>query len=84
VGDERNVLLTLVRMIVTAQTGQIVSKDEAVAEVLHSIQERHRPVLSLALAGYLGEVQDDWAQEQAGVSDIATYLAERIRALLCG
>ncbi|WP_188836138.1 aminoglycoside adenylyltransferase domain-containing protein [Flexivirga endophytica] len=47
-GDERNVLLTLARMLVTAQTGQIVSKNEAAERVLPLLPSRHRRVLSLA------------------------------------
>ncbi len=60
VGDERNVLLTLARMIVTLESGEIVSKDEAVRRVLPTVDDHSRAVLAYAAAGYLGEVDDDW------------------------
>lgn len=57
VGDERNVILTLARMVVTFETGQIASKDAAADRVLCSLQEPDRSVMKLATGGYLGEVQ---------------------------
>jgi predicted nucleotidyltransferase len=81
VGDERNVLLTLSRMVVTAETGQIVSKDQAAHLILPSLRERHRSVLSLAARGYLGEVDDDWTDRQERVREIAAELAARVRSL---
>ena len=42
VGDERNVLLTMARMVLTIETGRIASKDEAVDWILPSLREPHR------------------------------------------
>lgn len=79
VGDERNVLLTLARMIVTLETGEIVSKDQAVRRVVPSMGEPDRSVLILAAGGYLGEVEDGWSQRQEPARATAMGLAARIR-----
>jgi len=79
-GDERNVLLTLARMVVTLDTGQIVSKDEAARQVLPSLDRRGQTAMTLALRGYLGEVQDDWSDDRIEREDTAAVLAARIRA----
>lgn len=79
-GDERNVLLTLARMVVTLDTGQIVSKDEAARQVLPHLNESGRSAMTLALRGYLGEVQDHWSDHHRALEDTAAILATRIRA----
>jgi predicted nucleotidyltransferase len=80
VGDERNVVLTLARMAVTAETGQIVSKDQAADLILPGLREPHRSVLSLAARGYLGEVDDEWADIHEQVRETAAELAARVRS----
>jgi streptomycin 3"-adenylyltransferase len=80
VGDERNVLLTLARMLVTLQTGEIVSKDQAADRIMLTLAEPDRAVLELAAAGYLGERDDDWSQEQGSARQTALHLAAQIRA----
>lgn len=82
VGDERNVLLTLARMVITAESGRIVPKDEAAGAILPSLPEPHRAVVSLAARGYTGAVVDVWTDLQAEARDTAVHLAERIRSLL--
>jgi streptomycin 3"-adenylyltransferase len=79
-GDERNVLLTLARMVVTLDTAEIVSKDEAARRVLPSLNRHGRSVMTLALRGYLGEVQDSWSNHRIEVEETASILATRIRA----
>lgn len=79
VGDERNVLLTLARMVVTSDTGQIASKDEAARHILPGLSEPYRSVMSLAVGGYLGERRDDWSGRQEEAQDTANHLALRIR-----
>jgi aminoglycoside 9-adenylyltransferase len=79
VGDERNVLLTLARMIVTLETGQIVPKDEAAAHVLPSVPSADQSVLTLAAQAYRGETIDDWDLHRQGAADTAQHLADRIR-----
>jgi predicted nucleotidyltransferase len=78
-GDERNVLLTLARMLVTFDTGRLVPKDEAAREVMHGLQEPNRSVLSMAADGYLGRHRDDWSQRQEAAAETAQHLARRIR-----
>lgn len=80
VGDERNVLLTLARMLVTVETGQIVPKDVAVRRILPTLRGPHRLVMTRAAEGYLGEVVDVWSALQQEVEDTAGHLAARIRS----
>ena len=80
VGDERNVLLTLARMLVTLETGEIVSKHEAVRRILPVVAERDRAVLALAASGYLGQCKDDWSHRQGEAHETAARLAAQIRA----
>jgi aminoglycoside 9-adenylyltransferase len=80
-GDERNVLLTLARIIVTLQSGEIVAKDEAAARVGPQLPDSHRILLELARAGYLGEAADDWAAMRSQACKTASYLAAEARRL---
>ena len=79
-GDERNVLLTLARMVVTLDTGQIVSKDEAARRVIPSLDRRGGSVMTRALRGYLGEVEDSWSMRDADLEHTVAILARRIQA----
>ncbi|WP_280401354.1 aminoglycoside adenylyltransferase family protein [Nocardia carnea] len=81
-GDERNAVLTLARMWVTAETGAVVSKAEAAAAVLPRLPAEHAAVLRLARAGYLGEVADSWADRRAELNSFLRYAGERI-AVAC-
>lgn len=54
-GDERNVVLTLARILYTATTGTIVSKDFAASWALERLPARHRPILFDALQAHLGQ-----------------------------
>lgn len=78
VGDERNVLLTLARMVVTFETGRVVSKEEAGLRVLPGLPGPDRAVLSLALSGYLGEREDDWSARREPARATAMRLADRL------
>jgi streptomycin 3"-adenylyltransferase len=80
IGDERNVLLTLARMVVTMNTGQIVSKDEAARQVIPSLDQRGRSAMTLAIRGYLGEVEDRWSHHRVELEETVAILAARIRA----
>lgn len=80
VGDERNVLLTLARMILTLDTGQILPKDQAAAYVIPTLAPAHQMVLSLAARAYRDEAKDDWVLLRQESADTARCLAERIRA----
>jgi streptomycin 3"-adenylyltransferase len=80
-GDERNVLLTLSRIIVTLETGQIVSKDAAAQHVAASLDTPERRLLERARAGYLGAVSDDWRQLTHETAALAAALTARIQAI---
>jgi streptomycin 3"-adenylyltransferase len=53
-GDTRNVLLTLARILVTVETGELVAKDEAADRVLPRLAARERTVLERARDAYHG------------------------------
>lgn len=64
VGDERNVLLTLARMVVTAESGQILPKHDAAERIRCRLDDTEAGLLSLAREEYLGRVRVDWSHEQ--------------------
>lgn len=80
VGDERNVLLTLARMVVTTDSGRILPKDQAADAIAPSLAEPHRSVLSLAARAYVGDTVDVWTDLRTQVRDTAEHLAARIRS----
>jgi streptomycin 3"-adenylyltransferase len=80
-GDERNVLLTLARMIVTLESGEIVGKEEAARQVCARLAAPHAAVLDLARRGYVGQTVDDWTMLGEQARATADLLAARIRAI---
>jgi streptomycin 3"-adenylyltransferase len=58
--DTRNVLLTLARMWMTVETGQVRSKDVAAEWAIQRLPAEHRPALEQARAAYVGEREDAW------------------------
>lgn len=83
-GDERNTLLALARMLITARTGRIVSKDEAAAQVVPELSEADRELLERARTGYLGTTADDWSGASAAVTALAHTLARRVQTTIDG
>ena len=79
-GDERNVLLTLARMVVTLETDEIVPKDRAADIVGATLGEPYRSTLALARRGYVGQATDQWSDRRSEADDAACHLAERIRS----
>lgn len=77
-GDERNVLLTLARILMTLETGDIVSKDTAALTVATRLTGPERVLLLAARAGYLGLVNDDWSERRARAHALANALANEI------
>lgn len=75
-GDERNAVLTLARTIVTLETGQMVSKDDAAQQVAPRLTGNDRVLLERARAGYLGEVSDNWNDLSSDAMALAHTLAE--------
>lgn len=80
-GDERNVLLTLARMVYTLRTGVIVPKDEAAAAVGRSLAPHDAVVLDVAARGYRGELTDDWSRLHDAAEATVGALTEVIEAL---
>ncbi|MCF7647438.1 DUF4111 domain-containing protein [Bacillus subtilis] len=81
-GDERNVLLTLARMLYTATTGQFTSKDHAAFWAMALLSESSADVLSYARSAYLGEITDSWSEHRIESAALADNLPCRFTALL--
>lgn len=77
-GDERNVLLTLARILVTLETGDIVSKDAAAQTIAARRTGHERALLQTARAGYLGLISDDWSERPSRAHALANTLADEI------
>lgn len=78
-GDERNTLLTLARILVTLETGRIVSKDAAAEAIAPTLTGPQRGLLERARSGYLGRAADDWTGLTPQVIALAHALAGRAR-----
>ena len=68
-------------MIVTLETGEIVSKDDAARRVMSGLPPGSRELLDLARRGYLGDIADDWTQNRALTQETAEHLASNVRRL---
>ncbi|MEV0363547.1 aminoglycoside adenylyltransferase family protein [Nocardia fusca] len=79
-GDERNTILTLARMWITAETGAVVSKTEAAQRLAARVPPAHAALLGRARDGYLGAAVDDWAGHRAEVAAFVRYAAAGITA----
>jgi hypothetical protein len=77
--DTRNVLLTLARIWMTLETGQIQSKDAAAAWALKQLPPEHQPVLARARAMYLDGVDEERWQDLTAVRAHADYVVDAIR-----
>ncbi len=62
-GDERNVLLTLARIVVTIESGEILPKDLAATRVSRRLVTDEADLLRLAGEEYLGGPRADWTRE---------------------
>lgn len=60
-GDERNVILTLARMWLTATTSDVVPKDRAAEWAMKQLPKEYASVLNEARLGYLGKIDDNWS-----------------------
>ena len=78
-GDERNVLLTLARILVTVETGRIVSKEVAAALAAPRLSASARAVLERARAEYLGTERADpnagWAFAEETAAELIALLS---------
>lgn len=81
-GDERNVVLTLSRMWLTAATGDIAAKDAAAEWAEMQLPYDQAALLKYARQGYLGEVEDRWKAKQEGFKKLACCLQASIEECL--
>jgi streptomycin 3"-adenylyltransferase len=77
--DTRNVLLTLARIWMTLETGQIQSKDAAAAWALERLPPEHQPVLDRARAMYLDGTDEESWQDLTAVRAYAGHVVQAIR-----
>lgn len=76
--DTRNVLLTLARIWMTLDTGEITSKDIAADWAIARLPEAERRVLAHARAIYLGDEAEDWADLGPLIRPVADRLVAEI------
>ena len=81
-GDERNVILTLARMWVTAADSKIVSKDEAAEWAMIRLPKEQAKLLGLAGKAYRGEYVDHWEGLEAEAMELAQQMKKEIEACL--
>ncbi|MDN3526159.1 aminoglycoside adenylyltransferase family protein [Halomonas sabkhae] len=80
-GDERNVVLTLSRMWLTAATGDVAPKDVAAEWAEKNAPADHAMLLRYARDGYLGMIEDRW-REQEGFEALVSYMKGAIEECL--
>ncbi len=81
-GDERNVILTLARMWLTASTGEISSKDLAAEWAIPQLSNEHAALLDLARKAYRGEYADKWEGLESEVASLVNYMKKSIEFCL--
>jgi aminoglycoside 9-adenylyltransferase len=81
-GDERNVILTLARMWLTASTGEISSKDLAAEWAIPQLPYEHVALLDKARKAYLGEHIDKWKGMDSEVTKLVNYMKKSIETFL--
>lgn len=81
-GDERNVLLTLARMWVTAATGEIFSKDKAAEWAITRLPTEQASLLESARKAYIGEFEDHWEGIESEVLPLVNVMRKAIEGSL--
>lgn len=81
-GEEKHALLTLARMWVTLQTGEIVAKDVAASRIAVQLPGVHRPALEHARAVYLGAAADEWKSWEDRTGPCVSFMEQAITRLL--
>lgn len=82
VGDEGNVLLTLVRMLQTVTTGEFVPKNIAAEWAIPRLPSSVATVVFMASQAYLGQIRVDWSNHAQVAQRAADILAEKIKQIL--
>ena len=80
-GDERNVLLALVRIWYSAATGKIAPKDVAADWATGRLPEEHRSVLSEARQAYLGYGEDHLAMRGDRLTAVVMHIKQEVANL---
>ena len=81
-GDERNVILTLARMWLTATTGDIVPKDRAAEWAMKQLPKEYASVLNEARLGYLGKTDDNWSGRRDQVMMLVHHMQGSVEECL--
>lgn len=81
-GDERNVILTLARMWVTATTGKFLAKDEAAQWVIPLLPKEQAALVDVAAKAYRGECIDDWENLEFELTALVVRLKQEIESRL--
>ncbi|WP_411741955.1 aminoglycoside nucleotidyltransferase ANT(9) [Schnuerera sp. xch1] len=81
-GDERNVILTLARIWLTASTGEIRSKDLAAEWAIPQLPYERAILLDKARKAYLGEYVDKWEGMEFEVAELVNYMKKSIESSL--
>lgn len=81
IGDERNIVLALARLWLTAATGAIATKDGAADWLLQRIPAAHRRLLADAKAAYLGQARDNLASRSLDVDAYIQHARSVVRDL---
>jgi len=79
VDDTRNSVLTLARIWLTVETGEIGTKDGAAGWAVERLPPEHRAVPARARAIYLGEEDERWDDLRPRVRPYADHVAGEIR-----
>ena len=77
IGDERNIILTLARILFSRESGQIIGKSQAAQWLLPQLSGTNAEILQLAHNEYLGLEIVDWSNKLAEVEEFVK-LAKRI------
>lgn len=80
-GDERNVVLTLSRMWLTAATGDVAPKGAAAEWAEKQAPPHHGMLLKYAREGYLGVIEDRWGKQE-GFEALVSYMRNSIEECL--
>lgn len=81
-GDERNVILTLARMWLTATTGDIAPKDKAAEWAMKQLPKELASLLNEARLGYLGTSKDNWSGRRDQVTMLLRHLQDSVAQCL--
>ena len=88
-GDQRNVLLTLARIVATLETDEILPKEDAAELVAHRLSPAARELLLTARQMYVEGVSDEaagaaWAATRPAAREAATALVSEIASFDIG